>query len=112
VTVLLCRLIAHNGEINTLRGNVNLMHAREGVMKSPIFGDNLSKLYPIVEKGQSDSGSFDNVLEFICMAGGRELPEVGTSLSLSFAFLDDIFSECFTAYCGTELVLDVKLVAV
>lgn len=69
------RLIAHNGEINTLRGNVNLMHAREGVMKSPIFGDNLSKLYPIVEKGQSDSGSFDNVLEFICMAGGRELPE-------------------------------------
>lgn len=91
MTVLFCRLIAHNGEINTLRGNVNLMHAREGVMKSPIFGDSLSKLYPIVEKGQSDSGSFDNVLEFICQAGGRELPEVGASLFLFFAFRHGVF---------------------
>ena len=71
-----CRLIAHNGEINTLKGNVNLMHAREGVMKSEVYGADLSKLYPVIEEGMSDSGCFDNVLEFLTMAGGRELPEV------------------------------------
>ena len=69
-------MIAHNGEINTLKGNVNLMHAREGVMESKVYGEDLRKLYPIVEQGMSDSGSVDNVLEFLCMAGGRELPEV------------------------------------
>ncbi|KAL4232715.1 hypothetical protein ACF0H5_007403 [Mactra antiquata] len=69
------RYLAHNGEINTLRGNVNLMAAREGVMKSETFGDNLKDLYPVVESGMSDSGCVDNVLEFLCMAGGRELPE-------------------------------------
>jgi glutamate synthase (NADPH/NADH) len=76
----LYRLIAHNGEINTLKGNVNLMHAREGVMKSSLYGEQLSKLYPVIEEGMSDSGCFDNVLEFLCMAGGRELPEVTFSL--------------------------------
>ncbi|XP_013383642.1 putative glutamate synthase [NADPH] isoform X1 [Lingula anatina] len=69
------RYLAHNGEINTLRGNINLMKAREGVMKSSTFGDDLQKLYPVVEKNLSDSGMFDNVLEFLCAAGGRELPE-------------------------------------
>ena len=69
------RLLAHNGEINTLQGNVNLMRAREGVMKSNIFGDELKKLYPVVEPGVSDSGSVDNVLEFLYMAGQRSLPE-------------------------------------
>uniref|UniRef100_T1IMC7 glutamate synthase (ferredoxin) n=1 Tax=Strigamia maritima TaxID=126957 RepID=T1IMC7_STRMM len=69
------RCLAHNGEINTLRGNINLMQAREGVMKSSIFGDDLKKLYPVVEPGLSDSGSFDCVLEFLVMAGGRLLPE-------------------------------------
>ena len=68
--------MAHNGEINTLKGNVNLMHAREGVMKSSLFGEDLNKLFPVVEKGMSDSGSFDNVLEFLSVAGGRQLPEV------------------------------------
>lgn len=67
--------MAHNGEINTLRGNVNLMAAREGVMKSKTYGENLKQLYPVVESGMSDSGCVDNVLEFLCMAGGRELPE-------------------------------------
>lgn len=69
------RVLAHNGEINTLRGNVNLMKAREGVMQSDLFGDQLKKLYPVVEPNLSDSGSFDCVLEFITMASERSLPE-------------------------------------
>lgn len=69
------RYLAHNGEINTLRGNVNLMHAREGIMSSRVYGDKLSMLYPVVEEGMSDSGCVDNVLEFLMMAGNRSLPE-------------------------------------
>lgn len=68
------RCVAHNGEINTVRGNVNFMKAREGVMKSPYFED-LKKLYPVVEPNLSDSGAVDCVLEFLVMAGGRSLPE-------------------------------------
>ncbi|XP_055847027.1 uncharacterized protein LOC129912694 [Episyrphus balteatus] len=69
------RVLAHNGEINTLRGNVNLMKAREGVMESQMFGDDIKKLFPVVEPNLSDSGSFDCVLEFLTMAGERSLPE-------------------------------------
>ena len=69
------RYIAHNGEINTLRGNVNLMKAREGIMSSAAFGDNLRDLYPVVEQGLSDSGSLDCCLEFLVQAGNRSLPE-------------------------------------
>lgn len=69
------RYLAHNGEINTLRGNINLMRAREGVMSSKYFGKKLSKLYPVVEPNMSDSGSLDNVLEFLVVVGGRTLPE-------------------------------------
>ena len=68
------RLMAHNGEINTLRGNINWMRAREGVMKSKVFGEGLQRLFPIIEPDGSDSGSFDNVLEFLLM-DGRTLPE-------------------------------------
>lgn len=68
--------MAHNGEINTLRGNINFMKAREGVMKSDIFGDDLKKLFPVVEPNLSDSGSADCVLEFLTMASERSLPEV------------------------------------
>lgn len=68
--------MAHNGEINTLHGNVNLMRAREGVMKSSIYKDDLRKIFPVVEPNMSDSGSLDNVLEFLVMAGHRSLPEV------------------------------------
>lgn len=67
-------MLAHNGEINTLRGNVNFMKAREGVMKSPYFED-MKSLYPVVEPNLSDSGAVDCVLEFLSMAGGRSLPE-------------------------------------
>ncbi|GAB1607751.1 glutamate synthase [NADH], amyloplastic-like [Argonauta hians] len=69
------RYLAHNGEINTLRGNKNLMHAREGTMSSAIYGDKLKLLYPVVENGMSDSGCVDNVLEFLMMAGNKSLPE-------------------------------------
>ncbi|KAH0945164.1 hypothetical protein HN011_004136 [Eciton burchellii] len=69
------RFLAHNGEINTLRGNVNFMKAREGVMSSQIYGDQLKQLYPVVEPNLSDSGSADCVLEFLVMAGQRSLPE-------------------------------------
>jgi glutamate synthase domain-containing protein 2/glutamate synthase domain-containing protein 1/glutamate synthase domain-containing protein 3 len=68
------RYLAHNGEINTLRGNRNWMHAREGTLRSDLFGDDLRKLYPIMTEGGSDSAQFDNVLEFLVLAG-RELPE-------------------------------------
>ncbi|MGB6042015.1 MAG: glutamate synthase-related protein [Pirellulales bacterium] len=68
------RFMSHNGEINTLRGNANWMHAREGVVSSEVFGDEISKLFPIVEPDCSDSGNFDNVLEFLLMTG-RTLQE-------------------------------------
>ncbi len=67
------RYIAHNGEINTLRGNINWMRAREALCQSELFGDDLKKLLPIVIEGSSDSASFDQVLEFLHMAG-RPLP--------------------------------------
>ncbi|MCM5570867.1 glutamate synthase-related protein [Burkholderiaceae bacterium FT117] len=63
------RLVAHNGEINTVKGNYNWLRAREGVMKSPVLGDDLKKLYPIVYAGQSDTATFDNCLELLVMAG-------------------------------------------
>ncbi|UZD54303.1 glutamate synthase-related protein [Caldimonas aquatica] len=63
------RMVAHNGEINTVKGNFNWMRAREGVMKSPVLGDDLPKLYPISFEGQSDTATFDNALELLVMAG-------------------------------------------
>ncbi|CAG8959928.1 hypothetical protein HYFRA_00012645 [Hymenoscyphus fraxineus] len=73
------RWAAHNGteprEINTLRGNKNWMRAREGVMQSDIFGDDMESLYPIVEDGGSDSAAFDNVLELLTINGVLSLPE-------------------------------------
>ena len=68
------RFMSHNGEINTLRGNKNWMTAREGAAVSERFGDKLKDLFPIVEPDHSDSGSFDNVLEFLLMTG-RTLQE-------------------------------------
>ncbi|MDB4749373.1 glutamate synthase large subunit [Rubripirellula sp.] len=68
------RFMSHNGEINTLRGNKNWMKAREGSAKSALFGDDLEKLFPVVEPHCSDSGTFDNVLEFLLM-NGRTLQE-------------------------------------
>ena len=67
------RFIAHNGEINTLRGNVNWMQARQAVLSSPLFGEDIKKVFPIITSGGSDSASFDNALELLYHAG-RELP--------------------------------------
>jgi glutamate synthase (NADPH) large chain len=69
------RYIAHNGEINTLRGNVNWMHARQSLLESPLFGDDLKKLYPIIAPDGSDSANFDNAVELL-LQGGRSLPHV------------------------------------
>ena len=63
------RLIAHNGEINTLRGNVNWIRARKGAISSPILGADLEKVWPLIYDGQSDSASFDNALELLVMSG-------------------------------------------
>ena len=63
------RLIAHNGEINTLRGNVNWIRARQGAISSPILGRDLDKVWPLIYPGQSDSASFDNALELLVMSG-------------------------------------------
>ncbi|HXD75617.1 MAG TPA: glutamate synthase large subunit, partial [Vicinamibacterales bacterium] len=67
------RYIAHNGEINTLRGNINWMRAREGLLKSDLLGEDLKKVLPIIREGGSDTATFDNVLEFLYMTG-RTLP--------------------------------------
>ncbi len=67
------RMIAHNGEINTVQGNVNWMAARHETMKSSVLGDDLEKLWPLIVDGQSDSACFDNCLELL-VAGGYSLP--------------------------------------
>ncbi|HUA73218.1 MAG TPA: glutamate synthase large subunit [Solirubrobacteraceae bacterium] len=67
------RVICHNGEINTVRGNVNWMRARESELRSELFGEDLPKILPVVGEGNSDSATFDNVLELL-MLGGRSLP--------------------------------------
>ncbi len=67
------RYIVHNGEINTIRGNVNWMRARQKGLKSPLFGDDIEKVFPVVDEHGSDSAMFDNSLEFLFL-GGRSLP--------------------------------------
>lgn len=69
------RYICHNGEINTVQGNVNWMKARETVLSSPLFGDSLKKIFPICVPGGSDSAKADNAVEMLYL-GGRELPHV------------------------------------
>jgi len=68
------RFLCHNGEINTIRGNVNMVRAREGLFKSEYFGDDLNKIVPIIPKESSDSAMFDNFLEFMYL-NGRSLEE-------------------------------------
>ncbi|MEG3641019.1 glutamate synthase large subunit [Magnetococcus sp. PR-3] len=68
------RMIAHNGEINTVRGNINWMRAREAALSHPSFGDDLKKLFPVIPEGLSDSAAFDRALEFLVLSG-RTLPQ-------------------------------------
>jgi glutamate synthase (NADPH/NADH) large chain len=63
------RMICHNGEINTVRGNQNWIRARQGAISSPLLGRDLEKLWPLIYEGQSDSASFDNALELLVMGG-------------------------------------------
>ncbi|MCI0748669.1 MAG: glutamate synthase large subunit [Verrucomicrobia subdivision 3 bacterium] len=67
------RYMAHNGEINTLRGNINWMHARQAMFESDLFGDDIKKILPIINTDGSDSAMFDNCLELLVLAG-RSLP--------------------------------------
>ncbi|HEV7219419.1 MAG TPA: glutamate synthase large subunit [Terriglobales bacterium] len=69
------RYVAHNGEINTLKGNVNWMHARQSILESPLFGDDMKKLFPIISPDGSDSANFDNAVELLFQSG-RSLPHV------------------------------------
>ncbi|MEG6507536.1 glutamate synthase large subunit [Methyloligella sp. 2.7D] len=73
------RMVAHNGEINTLRGNVNWMAARQASVSSPLFGEDIEKLWPISYDGQSDTACFDNALEFL-VQGGYSLPHAAMML--------------------------------
>ncbi len=84
------RLIAHNGEINTLRGNINWMRARESQLASELFGDDLEKVMPVVTPDGSDSATFDNVLELLLLAG-RSLPHAAMMMiPESYQGRDDI----------------------
>jgi len=67
------RMVTHNGEMNTIKGNRMWMQAREALLKSEVFGDDLKKVFPVIEPNKSDSASFDNTLEFIHMTG-RSIP--------------------------------------
>ena len=67
------RFICHNGEINTLRGNLNWMRVRESCVKSPLFGEDINKVFPIIQEEQSDTACLDNAVEFL-VRGGRSLP--------------------------------------
>ena len=73
------RYVCHNGEINTLRGNVNWMYARQSVLASPLFGDDIEKLLPIITPGGSDSAMLDNAVELLTLSG-RSLPHVMSML--------------------------------
>jgi glutamate synthase (NADPH/NADH) large chain/glutamate synthase (ferredoxin) len=87
------RLIAHNGEINTLRGNINWMRARESQLASELFGDDLEKVTPVVRPDGSDSATFDNVLELLMMAG-RSLPHAAMMMiPESFRDREDLSDE-------------------
>ncbi len=81
------RYVAHNGEINTVKGNVNWMTARQAMLASPLFGDDIKKLLPIVQPGGSDSANFDNVLELLVQSG-RSLPHA-VAMLIPEAWSDD-----------------------
>ncbi len=86
------RYVAHNGEINTLRGNINWMRARESRLESPLFGEDIKKISPIVQPDQSDSASFDNALELLYLAG-RSLPHAVAMMMPEAWENDDLMDE-------------------
>ena len=90
-------MVAHNGELNSLRGNVNMMRAREGTMRSSLLGDDLWKCFPVIEPDMSDSGALDNALELVSSFLG------GFGFACFF-FLDWLFC-CFVVEVEACLVL-------
>lgn len=77
------RILCHNGEINTLRGNINRMRARQGVMHASLMSDReLEELYPVVDESGSDSGMLDNALQFYSRTSARSLPETLATMVL------------------------------
>jgi glutamate synthase (NADPH) large chain len=100
------RYIAHNGEINTLRGNINWMRAREGLLGSKLFGKDIKKIFPVIVPGGSDSASLDNVFELLFLSG-RPMPHVMMMLIPSAWEQDCLMSEELKAFykyhaCLTE----------
>jgi glutamate synthase domain-containing protein 2/glutamate synthase domain-containing protein 1/glutamate synthase domain-containing protein 3 len=100
------RMIAHNGEINTLRGNVNWMRARESQLASELFGDDLAKILPVVRPGGSDSATFDNVLELLVLAG-RSLPHaIMMMIPEAYQGRDDISPELAGFYAYHQCLME------
>ena len=100
------RLIAHNGEINTLRGNVNWMRARESQLASELFGEDLRKVMPVVRPGGSDSATFDNVLELLVLAG-RSLPHaLMTMIPEAWEGRDDMPQELLDFYAYHSCLME------
>jgi glutamate synthase domain-containing protein 2/glutamate synthase domain-containing protein 1/glutamate synthase domain-containing protein 3 len=100
------RMIAHNGEINTLRGNVNWMRARESQLASELFGDDLRKVVPVIRPGGSDSATFDNVLELLVLAG-RSLPHaVMMMIPEAYAGRDDVTPELRGFYAYHQCLME------
>jgi glutamate synthase (NADPH/NADH) large chain len=90
-------MVAHNGEINTNRGNVNWMKAREHSMRSKILGDDVKKIWPVIADGQSDTACFDNALELM-VAGGYSLSEAMTMLIPEAWYGDETMEDKQRAY--------------
>jgi glutamate synthase domain-containing protein 2/glutamate synthase domain-containing protein 1/glutamate synthase domain-containing protein 3 len=100
------RMIAHNGEINTLRGNVNWMRARESQLASELFGDDLARILPVVRPGGSDSATFDNVLELLVLAG-RSLPHaIMMMIPEAYQGRDDISPELEGFYAYHQCLME------
>ena len=100
------RLIAHNGEINTLRGNVNWMRARESQLASALLGADLAKVLPVIRPGGSDSATFDNVLELLVLAG-RSLPHaLMMMIPEAHAGRDDLPDELRGFYAFHECLIE------
>ena len=102
------RMMCHNGEINTLRGNKNWMYSRGGIMESPIFGDDTPFLLPAVSDHMSDSGNFDSVLELLTKASNRSLPEsVMMMIPEAWQDNDNLSQEIFRCLHNTKYIIHI-----
>ena len=100
------RVVCHNGEINTLMGNVNWMRARESQLESPLFGIDIQKVQPVVRPGGSDSATFDNVLELLMLAG-RDLPHaVMMMIPEAYVGRDDLSDEIKAFYAFHSCLME------